>query len=80
MAGSALTANRGISVFMKFSQCTLAEAIQAATANPANLLGRPTVCSQIAVGQPANLVLFRQAPETLKVETVISQGRQVYSA
>jgi N-acetylglucosamine-6-phosphate deacetylase len=80
MAGSALTANRGISVFMKFSQCTLAEAIQAATANPANLLGRPTVCSQIAVGQPANVVLFRQAPETLKVETVISQGRKVYSA
>jgi N-acetylglucosamine-6-phosphate deacetylase len=80
MAGSALTMNRGVAVFMKFSQCTLAEAIQAATANPANLLRRRTICSQVAAGQPANLVLFRQEPETLRVESVISRGRNVYSA
>ena len=59
MAGSALTMNRGVAVFIKFSQCTLASAIQAATANPAHLLRRRTICSQVAVGQPANLVIFR---------------------
>ena len=80
MAGSALTMNRGVAVFMKYSQCTLASAIQAATANPANLLRRPTVCSQVAVGQPANLVLFWQESERLRVETVVSRGRRVYSA
>jgi N-acetylglucosamine-6-phosphate deacetylase len=80
MAGSALTMNRGVAVFIKFSRCTLAAAIQAATANPAHLLRRPSLCAQVAAGQPANLVVFRQEPETLKVERVISQGRCVYPA
>ena len=80
MAGSALTMNRGVAVFIKFAQCTLASAIQAATANPAHLLRRRTVCSQVAAGQPANLVLFRREPETLKIESVISRGRRVYPA
>lgn len=80
MAGSALTMNRGVSVFIEYAQTSLAAAIQAATANPARLLGRPAVCARIAAGQPANLTLFRQEPDTLKVETVISQGRCVYAA
>ncbi|MGO8813901.1 MAG: N-acetylglucosamine-6-phosphate deacetylase [Terriglobia bacterium] len=79
MAGSALTMNRGVAVFMEYARCTLASAIQAATANPANLLRRDMVCSQVAAGQPANLVLFRQTPESLKVVTVVSRGRRVYS-
>jgi N-acetylglucosamine-6-phosphate deacetylase len=80
MAGSALTMNRGVAVFVKYSQCALESAIQAATANPAHLLGRRSVCSQVAAGQPANLVIFRREPEILKVERVISRGRCVYPA
>ena len=80
MAGSALTMNRGVAVFVKFSQCTLASAILAATTNPAKLLRHHTMCSQVAAGQQADLVLFQQEPETLKVETVYSRGRRVYSA
>jgi N-acetylglucosamine-6-phosphate deacetylase len=78
MAGSALTMNRGVAVFIQFAQCTLASAIQAATANPANLLGRASVCTQVAQGQPANLIVFRQEPGELKIERVISRGRCVY--
>jgi N-acetylglucosamine-6-phosphate deacetylase len=80
MAGSALNMNRGIAVFMEYAKATLASAIQAATTNPAKLLRRPTVCAELAVGQPASLVVFEQLPNTLKVEKVISQGRCVYSA
>ncbi len=80
MAGSALTMNRAVAVFIKSSQCRLEAAIQAATANPAHLLKRPTVCSQVAAGQPANLVIFRREPETLQVERVISRGRRVFPA
>jgi N-acetylglucosamine-6-phosphate deacetylase len=80
MAGSALTMNRGIAVFIQFAQTTLASGIQAATVNPANMLRRSTICSQVAAGQPANLVLFRQEPEALKIETVILRGRRVYAA
>ncbi len=80
MAGSALTMNRGLAVFIKFSQRSLAQAIQASTANPARLLGRGGVCSHLAAGQPANLVLFRAESDTLKIQRVISQGKCVYSA
>jgi N-acetylglucosamine-6-phosphate deacetylase len=80
MAGSALTMNRGVAIFVQFAQVTLASAIQAATANPANLLRRQTICSHLAGGQPANLVLFRQDPEALRVEAVFLRGRRVYSA
>jgi len=80
MAGSALSMNRGIAVFMEYAQCALPMGIQAATANPARLLGRDNVCAHVAVGQPANLVLFRQEPGTLRVEQVISRGRRVYAA
>ncbi len=79
MAGSALTMNRGLAVFMKFSQRSLAAAIQAATANPAKLLHRNGVCSHIAAGQAANLVIFRQESETLKVLSVISRGQSAHS-
>ena len=80
MAGSALTMNRAVAVFMKYSERPLASAIQAATTNPAHLLRRPTICSQVSPGEPANLVLFRQEPQALKVERVILRGRDVYGA
>jgi N-acetylglucosamine-6-phosphate deacetylase len=80
MAGSALTMNRAVAVFLEFSQHPLDSALRAATTNPAQLLRQPTVCAQIQAGQPANLVLFRQQPEILKIEQVISRGRCVYAA
>lgn len=79
MAGSALSMNRGIAVFMEYAPCALPAGIQAATANPARLLNRDCVASQVAAGQPANLVLFQQEPGALKVQQVISRGRGVYA-
>jgi N-acetylglucosamine-6-phosphate deacetylase len=78
MAGSALTMNRAVAVFLQYAQVTLASAIQAATLNPADLLRRTTICSHVAAGQPANLILFRQAPEALRIETAMLRGRRVY--
>ncbi len=78
MAGSAVTMNREVAVFIKYAQCGLDAAIQAATANPARLIQRENVCSELSAGQPANLVVFRREPETLKVEKVVSRGRCVY--
>jgi N-acetylglucosamine-6-phosphate deacetylase len=78
MAGSSLTMNRAVAVFLQYAQVTLASAIQAATLIPANLLQRTTICSHVAAGQPANLVLFRQQPEALKIETVILRGQCIY--
>jgi N-acetylglucosamine-6-phosphate deacetylase len=77
MAGSSLTLNRAVTVFARYAQCELASAIQAATTNPAHLLSRHSVCSEISAGQPANLVLYRPEPEALRVEKVIFRGRSV---
>lgn len=80
MAGSSLTMNRGAAVFMKFTQAPLAAAIQASSTNPARLLRRGTVCAEVAVGQPANLALFRPEADALRIERVIFQGRCVHTA
>ena len=80
MAGSVLTMDRAVTTFLKYADVTLGEAIRAATTNPAKVLGSSGVCSKIAVGQPANLILFRYGSESLDIETVISSGEIVYAA
>lgn len=78
MAGSALTMNRAVAVFQQFTQTTLAEALQAASSNPAQLLARSGLTTEIKPGQPANLFTFHQQPNVLTVEATFSQGEQVY--
>lgn len=80
MAGSALAMNRAVAVFAESAGLSLEEALQAASTNPARLLNRKGVAGEIAEGEPANLVMFRPEEETLRVETVISAGEQVYSS
>lgn len=78
MAGSALSMNRAIAVFAKFAGTSLSDALEAATVNPARLLSRAEISTGLVPGQPADLVIFRAEPETLRVETVLLRGEQVY--
>jgi N-acetylglucosamine-6-phosphate deacetylase len=78
LAGSAIGLNRALHVFMEFGAGSLADAVRAATRNAADLLQRRGVCSHIAKGQPANLVLFRIGARELKVQGVILGGELVY--
>ena len=80
MAGSALTMNRAVPVFMRLAGASLEEALQAATANPARLLGKALACSHVQAGQPANLVLFQPDNDCLRVNRVFLQGEEVYRA
>ncbi len=79
MAGSASGMNRAINIFQKFAGTSLQEALQAATTNPGKLLRRCAICTEIAPGQPANLVTFRADAKALRVETVLVRGEQVYT-
>ena len=45
LAGSAVSMNRAVCVFMQFSGASLADALRAATYTPARLLGRPGICA-----------------------------------
>jgi N-acetylglucosamine-6-phosphate deacetylase len=80
LEGSALTMNRAVSVFSRFTGAPLRQALQAATATPARVLPQGTVCSELAAGQLANLVVFLPQPEALQIEAVYLCGEQVVSA
>jgi N-acetylglucosamine-6-phosphate deacetylase len=79
LAGSALAMNRAVSVFSSFTGASLQQSLQAATANPASLLPRGSVCAELAAGQLANVVVFRPDPHALQVESVYLSGDQVVS-
>ena len=80
MAGSAVSMNRAVKVFMDYAGATLGQAIQAATANPSRLLGRYETCSEVAEVQPANLAVFRPGDDRLAIEKVILGGEVVYAS
>ncbi len=80
MAGSAVSMNRAVKVFMDYASVTLEEAVQAATANPSRLLERFETCCQVREGQPANLALFRVGEDRLEIEKVILEGETVYAS
>jgi N-acetylglucosamine-6-phosphate deacetylase len=77
MAGSSLTMNRAVAVFMEVAAVSLADAVLAATRNPAKFLGREGVCVELSPGQPANLILFRPGPGSLEIESVWVRGERV---
>lgn len=79
MAGSALAMNRAVCVYQDFAGASLEEALQAASGNPGRVLRRENICTDLAPGQPANLVLFRMASDALQIETVFLDGEPVYS-
>jgi len=80
MAGSALSMNRAVVVFGNFAGVPLVDALQAATANPGKLLRRDGICTDLAPGQPANLITFRSGADKLRIETVLLHGEQVYAS
>lgn len=77
LGGSAATMSRVLRVFMEQSGAPLEEAIVAASANPARLLGRAELCAGPVPGQPANLVRFRPGGEELQIEAVLASGQRV---
>jgi N-acetylglucosamine-6-phosphate deacetylase len=78
LAGSSLTLNRAVSVFMDYGGVALNEALWTVTANPARLLCSKQLCAKIEKGQPANLVLFEQGQGQLNISSVLLRGEQVY--
>jgi len=78
LAGSAATLNHVVDVFMRYTGAPLANALAAATINPAGLLGSKGICTTIAPGQPANLFHFRPELPDLGVIVTYLTGEQVF--
>lgn len=79
MAGSVLSMNRAVTVFQKFADVSLRDALQAATANPGRMLRRGSICTELAPGQPANLTTFHAEANALRVEKVLLRNEEVYA-
>ncbi|MGH9755637.1 MAG: N-acetylglucosamine-6-phosphate deacetylase [Blastocatellia bacterium] len=77
-AGSSLTMDRAIPLFMRLSGATLEDGLRAAGRNPVELLGRAGLCAALAPGQPANVVSFGFHPDALSVDGVWLMGERVY--
>lgn len=81
LAGSAVMLDAGIGNAVRFTDMTLAEAVQAVTIRPAQAIGRENL-GTIAIGHPATLTLFDFDETSGRVavrETVVA-GRTVYQA
>ena len=79
LAGSALGMDRAVANFMRLGGATLEDALRAAAANPARLLGGAGMCAAVATGEPANLVRFRMLDGVLEIEAVWLAGENVYA-
>lgn len=75
LAGSVLTLNHGIRNMIRFSGCSLEEAVYMASYNPAKELGILHRKGSLAVGKDADLVLLNREGE---VEYTFCRGRLSY--
>jgi len=79
LAGASLPIHRGIFNMMKFTNCSLVEAIQMVTRNVARL-NQLSDRGEIYVGKRADLVLFRLHENGLAIEKTFVAGKEVYRA
>jgi N-acetylglucosamine-6-phosphate deacetylase len=75
LAGSVLRLPEAIKNMVKFSECSLADAIYMAATNPARVLGLEGSKGSIAVGKDADLVVM---DAELGVQFTMREGREVF--
>lgn len=77
LAGAASPVSVCVTNMMKFTGCTLGEAIQMASTNPAKLMGWNYV-GELAVGKRADLILFTVENDEMVIQKTIVAGKVVY--
>lgn len=78
LAGAASPVTTGISNMMKFTNCSLGNAIQMASTNPARLLGLHTI-GEIKQGYRADLILFTLVDGEIVIHQTIVAGKVVFT-
>jgi N-acetylglucosamine-6-phosphate deacetylase len=79
LAGAASPISLCVGVVMDFTQCSLGEAIQMASTNPAKMMSLHNL-GEIVQGKRADLVLFTLEDKQMKIEKTYVAGELVYSA
>ena len=78
LAGAASPLSTCVANIMKFTNCSLENAIQMATSNPAKLLGLNNI-GEIIPGKRADLILFSIVDDRIVIQNTILAGKEVYS-
>jgi N-acetylglucosamine-6-phosphate deacetylase len=78
LAGAASPISTGVSNIMKFTHCSLGNAIQMASSNPARSLGLHDI-GEIKQGKRADLILFTIEDRRIVIQKTIIAGKEVYS-
>lgn len=78
LAGAASPVTNGVSNMMKYTQCSLEDAIQMASTNPARKF-ELTDLGEIGQGKRADLILFTIEDGKIVIQKTIVAGRVVYS-
>ena len=78
LAGAATPLSACVSNIMKFTDCSLKNAIRMASSNPARLLGLNNI-GEIKQGKHADLILFTTEDARLVIQKTIIAGKIVYS-
>ena len=79
LSGSASPISKGVGFVMKVTGCSLAEAIQMASSNPAELYGLKDR-GELMVGMRADLILFDMDDFKMDIRKTIVNGKVVYEA
>jgi N-acetylglucosamine-6-phosphate deacetylase len=77
--GSASPISRGVVHIMRVTKCSLKEAIQMASTNPAKLYNL-TDRGEIAQGKRADLILFTIGERELEIKKTYVEGKLVYQS
>jgi N-acetylglucosamine-6-phosphate deacetylase len=78
LAGAVNPISTGVSNIMKYTHCSLAEAVQMASTNPARSLGLYDI-GEIKKGKRADLILFTIEENKIVIQKTIIAGKEVYS-
>ena len=78
LAGAASPIRACVGNMMRFTQCSLADAIHMASTGPAKLLGLEDL-GEIRPGKQANLILFTIEDGEIKIHKTIVEGKVVYT-
>ena len=79
LAGAASPISKGVGNIIKFTNCSLADAIHMATRNPARLYGFKDR-GEIKPGKRADLILFTMDKGVMSIKKTIIAGKVVYTA
>jgi len=78
LAGAVQPLSKCVGNIMRFTRCSLKDAIQMASANPARLMGLDHV-GEISPGKRADLILFTMDDGAMQIQKTLVAGKEVYS-